>query len=462
MSTQVEQISANVLNTSFQNFTQEKLANAKNRIIDVLGCIISGANAPGNLELINLLKTGSGNGEAAILVHGGKAPARDAAMINSIMARSYDFEATQASVNGVLFPSHISGTTVPTALALGDAKDISGKELITALLVGDDVACRILAASGFGFAKGWDNVGTVNAFGATAIAGRLLKLNEKQMQNAFGLILNQLAGSFEIIWDGSSGFKLLQGLSARNGVFSAELAKLGWTGAKDAFFGKFGYFYLYSDAGTKNADLLVADLGKEYHSEVTYKPYPACRSNHDAIDCALSLVAQYDVAVDEIEQIILKVPAAARNNFVGQPFVITDIPHIGAGFSMRFCVANVLLRKSFTLEHLAESFIREPVIANLANKIELVDLTESERKKVSVNMKVIMNDGREYTAEASFAKGDPVLAPFSQEEIKQKFMNNVAYAKTISEANAEKILTMVGRLEEVERISELIGLMSNN
>jgi len=184
------------------------------------------------------------------------------------MARSYDFEATQSRVNGVNIPSHTSGTTVTTALTLGEAKDISGKELITALLVGDDVACRILAASGFSFSLGWDNVGTVNAFGATAIAGRLLGLSEIQLQNAFGIVLNQLAGSFDTIWDGVAAFKLFQGLSARNGIFSAELAKAGWTGPKDALLG----------------------------------------NNHTAIDCALNLINKHNIEIDKVDKIILKVP----------------------------------------------------------------------------------------------------------------------------------------------------------
>ena len=317
MGSQIEAISKNALSARFEDFSRENLENAKDRILDVLGCVISGAKAPGNLGLLNLVRKWGGNEAATVLVHGGKIPAPNAALVNSVMARSYDFEATQASVNGTYLPSHISGTTVTTALTLAESENLNGKELISALLVGDDVACRILAASGFGFSLGWDNVGTVNAFGATAIAGRILKLSSKQLQNAFGLVLNQLAGSFEAIWDGTSAFKLVQGLSARNGIVSAELAKEGWTGPRDALLGKFGYFNLYTE-GCTDPELLILDLGKKYHSEVTYKPYPGCRSNHASVDCALDLVQRYDVEPGEIDSVLLRIPATVRDNFVGQ------------------------------------------------------------------------------------------------------------------------------------------------
>lgn len=459
MSTYVELIAENIINTSFQNFAQKNLENAKYRILDVLGCAIGGVNAAGNAELINLIKAWGGREDATIYVYGGKAPAHNVAMVNSVLARSYDFEATQARVKNVNIASHVSGTTVPAALALGEATNAGGKELITALLIGDDVACRVLAASGFGFTLGWDNVGTVNALGATAIAGRFLGLNKKQLQNAFGIVLNQLSGSFEAIWDGAGSFKLLQGLSARNGIFSAELARLGWTGPKDALLGKFGYFNLYTE-GCQNPEILIEDLGKNYYTEVTYKPYPCCRANHAAIDCALNLVGDYDITPDDIEQIVLKVPRPVFQMFVAQPFSVGDIPQIGAGFNLRYCVANVLLRKNITLEHFQEEYVRDGRIAKICAKIALEELNEDELKNNTACLKVIMNDGKEYISGVKGAKGDPVLSPLSEDEIKTKFMENISFSRKISEANAEKIINIIENLEKVDDLTDLIGLLT--
>src|SRR4030042_2699302 len=104
---------------------------------------MGGANAPGNAALIDLVKNWGGKEEATIWVHGGKAPAHNVAMVNSIMARSFGFGALTDTFERKKIGSHQSETTVPIALTLGEAMGINGKELITALLVGDDVGNRI-------------------------------------------------------------------------------------------------------------------------------------------------------------------------------------------------------------------------------------------------------------------------------------------------------------------------------
>lgn len=457
----IEKMSENVLQTRYENFEHSTLDNAKKRILDVVGCLIGGAYAPGNAAIIELVKSWGGREESTIFIHGGKAPAHNVAMVNSIMARSFDFEAVGAFVDGVDLPSHISVTTVITALTLGEAKDISGKELLTALLVGDDMACRLIASSGFGFSLGWDGNGTVNAFGATAIAGRLLGLSKSQMQNAFGIVLNQLGGSLQNIWDGSHCFKFPNALSARNGIFSAELAKAGWNGPKDALFSKYGYFHLYTE-GCTNPEILIKDLGKKYYTEATFKPYPCCRANHATIDCALSIVRQNEIDINYIDKIILEVSPRVRDMFVGQEFKVREVPQIDAAFSLRFCIANILLRKEIILEHFGDSLIREPEIANITNKITIKEFSDQEKNKLAARLKIIMQDGNEIISEVAFAKGAPAFSPLSTREIEEKFMKNVAYSKAIPEKNAEKILNLIENIEELDKISDLAKLLVTN
>ena len=125
-----EELIANVLETRFENFDQATLENAKARIIDVIGCLIAGANAPGNPGLLNLVKGWGGRKEATILIHGSKLPAHNAAMVNSIMARSFDFEPVGPIIDNVLVPTHIGGTTVTTAITMGEMKNVSGREVL--------------------------------------------------------------------------------------------------------------------------------------------------------------------------------------------------------------------------------------------------------------------------------------------------------------------------------------------
>src|SRR5699024_8845785 len=118
--------------------------------------------------------------------------------------------------------SHHAASTVPTALAVGERTHASGRDVITALVVADDIAARLLAASGgVDFVQGWDGAAIYSVFGATAAAGWLLGLDADGLRHALGIALNQAAGTVASVWDGATDFKLAQGVAARMGVLAA-------------------------------------------------------------------------------------------------------------------------------------------------------------------------------------------------------------------------------------------------
>jgi 2-methylcitrate dehydratase PrpD len=448
----IEDMSKVVLETRFEDLDKAVVDRAKNRIIDVTGCLIGGACAPGCDMIMDLVKQWGGETAATVLVHGFKAPAHNAAMVNSIMCRSYDFEPIETWVHGKNYPSHISGTTVPSAITMAEVSQTSGKELITALVVGDDLTSRILAASHLSFALGWDGTGTVNVFGATAIAGRLLGLNQKQMVNAFGIALNQMAGSFQIIYDGTHSFKLPMGLASRAGIFSAELAKRGFTGIKDALYSKHGYFNLY--CRENDPETVTKNLGQEFFADNTFKPYSACRSTHGAIECALKLVEKHTIAASDIAEIIISVTPVTINMFVAQPFVIGDVPQANASFSLAYTTTNVFLRKSLKLDHFTDDFIRDPRIGDLVKKVKLVAAIPPETPLAS-RVEVLMQDGRRFSEFVEVPRGDGTYNPLSNIDLKSKFMANVDFSKVISKNKAQKVLNMLETLEEVENVTLL-------
>ena len=448
----------NMLEINFDAFSEEVVNHAKNRIIDVIGCLIAGANAPGCPMILDLIKEWDGKAESTIIVHGIKAPAHNVAMANSIMARSHDYEVPGPVVEETkAFPAHISGTTVPTAFAMAEQKSASGKELLTALILGDDIAARLIAASAQSFQSGWDSTGIANAFGATAIAGKLSELNEQQMLNAFGIVINQLAGTFQCIWDGCHAFKLPQGLAARAGIFSAQLASKGFTGVKDALFSKYGYFALYYSQ-TGQPDILTKNLGKVFYSDREFKLYPSCRGNHAAIECALALVRQYDIEAENIDDIVLDVSPILLDSFVGKPFEIRDVPQVDALFSPRYSVASVLVRKSIKLEHFGEESIREPKVVDLAQKIKLTG-TKPEEKPKAAGLTVKLKGGKEYSANVDFARGDAIDSPMSREEITEKFKANVDFSKTVAREKAEKALHLLENIDGVKNITQIVELL---
>jgi 2-methylcitrate dehydratase PrpD len=441
----------NVIETDYKAFSTANIACAIERIIDTVGCALGGAKAPGCAELIDLVCEWGGAEEASILGFTKKVPTHHAALVNSVMARSYDFEPAGPVVDGKSTPSHLCGTTVPTAISVAEACGAGGKELLTALILGDDMASRVIAASELNLDSGFEPTGTANAFGSTAIAGKLLKLNQDQMLNAFGIVINQFGGTFQNIFDGAHSFKLPQGLSAQAGVFATKLAAKGFTGVRDPLFSQYGYFNLYCK--DYHLSLLTKNLGKAFYADNTYKPYPCCRSNHAAIDCTLGILKVEEIPLENIDEVIVSISQKAKNFAVGQHFKIRDVAQIDAAFSIQYSVANALLRKCVKLEHYTDAFIRDPRISDLIPRIRLINSIPKEQPLAS-EVKIKMKNGVEYAKKIDIPRGNETYTPLTMKEKRDKFIDNVLFSGMQKEKGAS-ILNMVSNIEELDKVSRL-------
>jgi 2-methylcitrate dehydratase PrpD len=144
---------------------------------------------------------------------------------------------------------------------------------------------------------------------------------------------------------------------------------------------------------------------------------------------------------------------------LNQPFEPGEFPQGHATFSLRYHLANVLLRKSIRLEHLTEDFICDPEVAALARKVNVAG-TISPDKIEAAGVSVRMKDGREFTAYEDVAKGNALKKPLSKEEIEDKFKANVAFSRTISRENAEKALDMLRNVDKMDDVTRLVELLA--
>ncbi|MBI5442392.1 MAG: MmgE/PrpD family protein [Deltaproteobacteria bacterium] len=447
------ELARHLVRTSFDAFGPATLEGAKDRIVDTLGCVLAGKNASGCSGLAELVREAGGAPEATVLGFGCRVPAQAAALVNAVLARSYDYEPVGAFVDGKSVPAHISGTTVPTALAVAEKLGASGRELLTALVLGDDLAARLSAASLFDLDLGWDNTGTANAFGATAIAGKLLELDEAEMQNAFGIVLNQLGGTMLNIFEGTHCFKLPQGLAARAGIFSASLAKKGFTGPKNSLTGQHGYFARY--CREYDLSVLTRDLGRTFCAGDTIKPYPCCRANHAAIDCTLALVRDHGVKAADVEEVIVGVRATAKEFAVGQEFRIGEVPQISASFSLQYAVATALLRGEVELSHFGEESIRSPEIEALVRRIRTVGSLPPERS-LGAEVTIRTKEGREYRAAVEQPLGSDAFSPLTPSEKRKKFLRCATFTRDLDEAKAQAVFETLRGLENVACVAEVM------
>ncbi len=461
----VEALAGNVLKTRFEDIEPATVDNTKKRILDVIGCAIGGAVAPGNAAMVSIVKGWGGKKEATILAYGVRAPAPDVAWANAILCRSFDWEPLLTVVDGKRYPGHTSGTTVSTALTLAESRGVDGKELITALVAGDDIAERIYAAGGepwkmsqasrqgLGKAPMFDAWGTSPAFGAVAIAGRLLGLNISQLQNAFGIVINMISGAGGGLSDGATTYKLSQGTSARSGVLAAQLAKAGWTGVRDPLFSKNGYYNNFT-TGCDWPEILTRDLGKKYYVELLFKPYPGGRPTHTCIDAALALARKNNFDISAIEKVVVRLSPPMRYAHYMKPYKVGDYPTGDALFSYKYATATALWRKKVTAENFTEAAIRDPGVQALIGKIELAaDLEKEDGVEIEVSLK----DGRELSAYVREATGE-IPHPLSWEALVAKFMGQVDFSRTVSRDDAEKLVEILDRLEDVANVRRIMKL----
>ena len=101
----------------------------------------------------------------------------------------------------------------------------------------------------------------------------------------------------------------------------------------------------------------------------------------------------------------------------------------------------------------------DPMVGKLAAKASVMATMPSD-KIWAAEVTVKMKDGSVFSAHVDTMKGDPLEKPISKDEIEDKFRTNVAFSKMISKENAEKVLDMLNKLEEVDDITEIIRLLA--
>lgn len=445
-----------VSQTAFEDLPRQSVEIIKNVVLTVFGTTIAGANAEGCRALVDQVREWGGEDEATILVHGGKVPAHAAALANSTMARALDY------CDAMLPGMHVGSSSVPTALAVAElAGGCSGKEFLAALVVGTELAARINAVSNY---DGFDPTGVCTVFAATAVAGRLLRLEPKQMLDALALAYNKSGGSFQSNIDGSLAVRVIQGFVSQAGITCAQLARRGITGPKNFLEGVYGYFHLYAkDRFALPA--LTLGLGEKYEMDRTlFKKYPSCGCTLAATDAILALAQEERLAPHDIEAIHVSVPPY-NHKLTGGEFEVGENPKVSAQFSIQYCVANALLRGGSRLHHFDEACVREPRVMALSRNIRTSPdpgMADPARPgfSLAVRLAATGKNGRTFHKTVEIPRGAPGN-PMTEEEHLERFQDCVEYAaRSGFNVNAERMISMIGGLEEIADVRSLIPLLT--
>ncbi|MDR3758073.1 MULTISPECIES: MmgE/PrpD family protein [Enterocloster] len=373
-----------------------------------------------------------------------------AAALNAVFGHVMDMDDVHnASI------THLAVITVPTAFALGQQLGKSGKEIIEAVAAGYEAGARIGEAINPSSYKYWHTTGVVGAFAAGVTAAKLLGLDEEQMVNCLGSAGTQAAGLWEFLASGSMSKVLHTANANLCGLRSAELAKLGFTGAPTILEGDRAF--VNALAPEPDLDSLTKGFGESYRiEENSFKPYACCRHTHSANYCIEKILSAHALDPEEIVSITDDTYSTAvqttNNPYPENPYA--------AKFSLQFCIAAAIVLKDLSDRTFTVENINNPAVRALMEKIkvkvnkELDDEFKQDPNQWSHRLTICLKNGETITEQVDYPIGD-FKNPFDLEMADRKF--RLLTEDMIGEEGVTKLLDRLHRLETIQDINEIFN-----
>ncbi|WP_136441146.1 MmgE/PrpD family protein [Pacificoceanicola onchidii] len=259
---------------------------ARNSLYDWLICGRGGQGEPLARILQEMATREGGAEEASVFGLPGLYPARVAALVNGSVSHALDYDDTHFAHIG-----HLSVGVYPAALAMGQARGCGVAEVISAFVVGAEVAIRVgLVLTACHYNRGFHMTATAGAFGAAVAAGRLLGLSREEMRHAVGLCATRASGLKSQF--GTMGKPYNAGIAASAGVECAQLASMGMTSAEDGLTGPQGFVGTHSDAPDVTAFWRDPPVERFLFEDIKYKFHACCHGTHAMIEALLALPEQ--------------------------------------------------------------------------------------------------------------------------------------------------------------------------
>jgi 2-methylcitrate dehydratase PrpD len=371
---------------------------------------------------------------------------RTAALINGVAAHT-------AEVDDIFRDGayHPGAPTIAAALAAAQARERSGAELLTAVVVGFELSTRVSAAIQPAHYRYWHTTGTVGTLGAAAAVGSLLGLDAARLAHALANATTMAAGLQQAFRSDAMAKPLHSGHAAEAGALAALAAEHGFTGALDILEGTTGF--CAAMGGDPDWQAAFADLGERWNvTAMTVKDHACCGHTFAAIDGVLELRARHDVTPGSVREIEVETYQVALD-VAGNPAPSTPFE---AQFSVAYCVAAALTSGSVRLAAFAPERVADPEVRDLMGRVTVRaadDLTARFPQRRAARVAVTTAGGEVLRAERPTRRGDPDL-PLTDRELRDKYDELAGPA--IGAQGAAELAERVWGLEAVDELAELV------
>jgi 2-methylcitrate dehydratase PrpD len=433
-------------------FPRPVVEKTKELVLDQLGCELAGSTLPWSKKLLPYFQDKRPcTGISTVVQYGLRTGVEDAAFMNACFGRS-----TEVDDIDEIGKCHIGSTVIPTALAVGESRGISGRQFIESVVAGYDVASRVAAAIRPAMRRGFHTSTVAAPLAAAATACNILRLDAREIANAIGVAASHASGLMEFSLSGGSVNRLHGGIGASGGVRSACLAQRGFEAPGSILEGKKGFCPAFADG--YSLEELTRGLGSDYRVlQVGLRRYCCCGTQSAGLDALGRIMARHVFSAEDIQEILVGVPGAVFRlvGSIVQPRDLTSSQYSG-----RFGIALKILKGGNTFrQYYQQDNLRDPELLKLIGKISYVLDDELERLPwdTPTRLTIRLTDGTVLEEQVDTPQGG-VHNPLTRIDRLEKFRE---LASTVfSDADRmDAIIQTVEGLDELDDVGKLAGLL---
>ena len=449
-------IARHVVSTTYADLSSRVVEVTKRSLLDAVGVTLAASSlGEASAAFAGIAREAQSENGATVIGYGFKAAPAMAAFANGAMAHALDYEDT---FDAALM--HPNAAVVPAALAVAESLGtVSGRELITAVAIGADLACRLGATIDGHERKGFSARFLSGAIGATTAAGKLLGLDEDRLIQAWALVMFQVNFPTEAMTYAPSHMRAVrEAFAAKGGVIAARLAAEGLQAFDQPFEAKYGFFGNFTD-GTADIARLTNGLGEVFEgAEVSFKPWPSCRGTHAFIEAALHLAKTHRLSGEDIAAADTVVSPFFRA--LCEPPAQKQRPQtaIDAKFSVPFTVAAALQTGRVGLDSFSPLAMRDPAVLAMATRVgHVIEESWKTTEATRGDLRLRLIDGREFSMSIKDPLGHPAN-PMSAEAMTAKFAECAGHSRSpLAPGRANAISDAMANLESINSVSGLLS-----
>jgi 2-methylcitrate dehydratase PrpD len=438
----------------FADLPVDVVASTKRRILDVIGLALAGSETAFGRSTREAAIAMSPPGSCRILGSGDGVGTTFAAFVNAACAQALEYDDTHDE--SIV---HMSSPAVAAALAISETQRVTGRDLVLAIALSNEIACRVgVVAPGQFHRLGFHPTGLFAPFGVAYLTGKMLGLDVTALAYAAGICGSFAAGLLECWVDGTQSKFLHSGWAAQSGIAAAMLARAGTSGPPRIFEGRFGLFsaHLQSPGPSKNFDRITGELGTHWESRrASFKPYPAAHVLHPYVDAILRARDQHGIRASDV--VGIDCPVAAFNvPIVCEPVEEKVAPATQAHgrVSLQYTLAEALSLGS--LGRNAYEAFRNPDILALARKVRYyVDPEFPPPGRFKGAVHITLRDGRVISEIQEHNRGS-VENPMTDAELRQKFDDNAC--NLLSAGERDRLADAIARIEHTDDARVIVDL----